>query len=94
MTTDELRAAMRELGISQADLAARLGIDVGTLSRMINGHSRIAGYLALTLELIRETKALKAEIGDLRETIDLLSRAHRALDAYAVSGELETRGLV
>lgn len=58
MTGDELRETRAGLGLSQAALAAKLGVQVTTVSRWERGGIRIPPYLHLALrELAGDTHA-------------------------------------
>lgn len=50
MTGPEILAARQSLGLSQATLADRLGVDVMTISRWERGEREPAPYLRLALQ--------------------------------------------
>ncbi len=45
-----LKDALPEISISVTDAAKQIGVDRGTLSRVINGHAAISAEMALKLE--------------------------------------------
>ncbi len=57
MQADELKECLKELGWKQSDLARRLEISVGTVSRWANGEP-IPSYVAQYLGLVRDVGRL------------------------------------
>jgi transcriptional regulator with XRE-family HTH domain len=57
MTKDEFQAWYKRLGLKQDDLAARLEVDQGTISRWYNGKREIPPYLRLALERLEQILA-------------------------------------
>lgn len=55
-TPAEVRAARQRLGLTQAELAARLGVDVMTISRWERGARTPPPYLAQTLAALENAK--------------------------------------
>ena len=53
MTPEEIKAARKELGMTQRELAYELGVDVGTLRRWELGQAKPSPYLGLALEQIK-----------------------------------------
>jgi transcriptional regulator with XRE-family HTH domain len=56
MTPADLKARRASLGLTQAALAAILGVSVITVSRWERGDSPILPYLALALDSIRRKR--------------------------------------
>lgn len=55
MTTNEFRAAMKALGLSQRDLAFRLGVALSTVSAWATGKVPVPKYASAYLELLALT---------------------------------------
>ena len=56
METNQITSARQRLGLSQAALAERLGVDQATISRWERGVVPVSGPAALALRLLAETK--------------------------------------
>lgn len=60
MTADELRAALKDLGLSQTRFAERLGVDRHTVKRWTNGGKPVPQYAALVVSLLSERASLQS----------------------------------
>lgn len=58
-----LRATLKALGMTQADLAAELGVSQGTVSRWANSNRRLPRYATAYLEQ-RERRMLYSALTD------------------------------
>lgn len=56
MTNSDLKASLKALGWTQAQLAENLGVDLATVSRWANGHLPVPQYAASYLELAMKVK--------------------------------------
>lgn len=64
MNPDQFRAALAEVGISQAEYARRIDVAKDTMSRWVTGRlSPIPRYAIYPLELLIAIKRLKIEAG-------------------------------
>ena len=54
LSSPEFRAALKTLGVSQAWLAARLGVDRITVWRWAKGDTPVPQYAIFTLELLSD----------------------------------------
>jgi DNA-binding transcriptional regulator YiaG len=71
MTGTELRVALEELGISNADFHRMTGFHEQTISRWCCGRLRVPQHVALIIELLRERRA--AQPSSARRDLLLLS---------------------
>jgi transcriptional regulator with XRE-family HTH domain len=64
--------ARRRRGMSQADLASRMGVSVSTVRRLEDGHSGTAlGYLASALQVFGELEKLRLLLDTPTDTVGL-----------------------
>lgn len=64
MTPDEFRAALKDVGISQAEYARRIDVNKDTMNRWATGRlTPIPRYAIYPLELLIAIKRLKDEAG-------------------------------
>jgi len=54
MTADELRAALKELGMSQVHFAGLLGVNAHTVKHWLGGKNQVPRYASLVVELLTE----------------------------------------
>ena len=59
MTGDELRIALRGIGISQKHLAKTLGVSPTTVWRWVTGHLETPLYAVAYIEAMREISTLR-----------------------------------
>src|SRR5215468_5421995 len=64
MTSDEFRAELRELGLSQRALALRLGLAVTTVNRWALELAPVPQYAVAYLELRRELAEISRRLSD------------------------------
>lgn len=57
MTAPDLRAALRALGLTQREFAARIGVASNTVNRWVMGTIEVPPYAAYVVELLRERVA-------------------------------------
>jgi predicted transcriptional regulator len=76
MDAKEFRNQLEELGMNQFDFAALAGLSPSAVNRMVNGHSRVAGYVTTILDLTREVRELRATLAVISRDPNLLSRHH------------------
>lgn len=50
MNADEFRETLKELGLTQTELRARLGLNKSTLSRYAKGHLSVPQYVVAYLD--------------------------------------------
>ena len=84
----ELRAARKEAGLLQADLAARIGCSIPTIRQAERGGGTLAGFLAVADRLDREIGGRSLPAGDtIGERLALLRKrrgiSRRSLSAMA-----------
>jgi len=60
MTAAEFRAALRELGLKQATLAANLSVAKSTVNHWATGASPVAPYVPYVLRLLRERRQIES----------------------------------
>ena len=58
MKGDELKRMLVDLGWSQAELAGRISTNQNTVSRWVNGQSRVPGSVVAYLELLAKIKGV------------------------------------
>lgn len=63
MSRDEFRAAMKALGLSQRDLASRLGVALSTVSAWATGKAPVPKYASAYLELLAAVAPLDSGAG-------------------------------
>lgn len=59
MTAAELRTALRELRLSQRELARRLGVVPVTVNRWLGGELPVPGYASYVAELLLRLQTLE-----------------------------------
>ena len=64
MTSEEFRAELRELGLSQRALAVRLGLAVTTVNRWALALAPVPQYAVAYLELRRELAEISRRLSD------------------------------
>jgi len=64
MTSEEFRAELRELGLSQRALAMRLGLAVTTVNRWALALAPVPQYAVAYLELRRELAEISRRLSD------------------------------
>jgi DNA-binding transcriptional regulator YiaG len=72
MTADELRAALKDLGMSQVHFAEQLGHDPHTVKRWLSGKNQVPQYASLVVELLTErqnTQDARLHLADLRRSL-------------------------
>jgi transcriptional regulator with XRE-family HTH domain len=57
MTPEDFRAALKSLGLSQLELAERLGVDPSTVNRWATGRAALPRYVVYVLELLSRQEA-------------------------------------
>jgi len=64
MTSEEFRAELRELGLSQRALALRLGLAITTVNRWALEQAPVPQYAVAYLELRRELAEISQRLSD------------------------------
>jgi transcriptional regulator with XRE-family HTH domain len=57
MTSADFRAALKSLGLSQLELAERLGVDPSTVNRWAVGRVAVPQYAGYVIELLSRAEA-------------------------------------
>ena len=66
MTSQVLRAVLKDLGLTQLAAAAFLRVQPTTVNRWARGKRKVPGPVAAALECLQERRALEAQIGQQR----------------------------
>jgi DNA-binding transcriptional regulator YiaG len=72
MTADELRAALKDLGMSQVHFAGLLGVNTHTVKHWLAGKNQVPQYAGLVVELLTErqnTQDARLHLADLRRSL-------------------------
>ena len=59
MTGDELRQAIKSLGMTQQEAADKLGLHLANVGRQINGHAKVGGPVAAAVTAWLKIEELK-----------------------------------
>jgi transcriptional regulator with XRE-family HTH domain len=57
VTSDDFRAALKSLGVSQLELAERLGVDPSTVNRWATGKVALPQHVRYVIELLSRAEA-------------------------------------
>jgi len=72
MTADELRAALKDLGMPQVHFAGLLGVNAHTVKHWLGGKHLVPQYAGLVVELLterRNTQDARLHLADLRRSL-------------------------